>query len=238
MMRVGFLHDTMPYVGGAERTMAEFAAAAPQGVEVVWCPAGKVQRGLDRYVVGNCRSYDPGEVPANATRYHHDMTLSPADEVLERRVFCSPTQRKKLGLMGDLIPPALRLGPLRAVAKSNHRSGAVCVGRMSYGKGMERLAEYSQPVDVYSSVPVASQGQAHYQGEATDLAKVLSQYETFVFLPTAFEPFGRAVVEAWAAGLRLVLNRNVGATYWLTERPAQLDSAAADFWRLVCKPST
>ena len=50
--------------------------------------------------------------------------------------------------------------------------------------------------------------------------------ERFVFLPTHPEPFGRAVVEAWAAGCELIVNRNVGALHWL-EHPDALERAAA-----------
>jgi hypothetical protein len=72
-------------------------------------------------------------------------------------------------------------------------------------------------------------------GEATipDPALTLSRYQTFVFLPTAFEPCGRAVIEAWAAGCRLVLNRNVGARHWIEREPEALETAAENFWRAV-----
>jgi len=62
--------------------------------------------------------------------------------------------------------------------------------------------------------------------------EILWRYERFVFLPTTVEPFGRAVVEAWAAGCELIVNRNVGALHWI-ESPDGLQSASADFWRLV-----
>lgn len=107
------------------------------------------------------------------------------------------------------------------------------MGRMAYGKGLEFLAEYPEPVDVYSSVPVASEGSVRYRGPAENVATVLSRYRTFVFLPTAIEPFGRAVVEAWAAGLELVVNRNVGARYYIEEAPEKLETAAQDFWTVV-----
>ena len=70
--------------------------------------------------------------------------------------------------------------------------------------------------------------------EAWAPPEILGRYERFVFLPTTVEPFGRAVVEAWAAGCELIVNRNVGALHWL-ENPAGLRTAAADFWSLVGK---
>ena len=247
-MRVGWLQDDPGYVGGAELTMAEFRSAAPRGVEVVDCPPGGVAK-CDVYVVGNCLGYDLGEIEGmvrrsgTVVRYHHDVARAPVDGLFTevrrfnrvRHAFCSPLQRARMGMEGELIPPALDLDRFRALRSSNHRHGACCVGRMAYGKGLELIAEYPEPVDVYSSVPVRSERSARYRGAAADVPATLAQYEKFVFLPTALEPFGRAVVEAWAAGLDLVVNRNVGALYWIEYDQPALETAAADFWRLVTK---
>ncbi len=40
------------------------------------------------------------------------------------------------------------------------------------------------------------------------------------------------MAEAWAAGCELIVNRNVGALYWL-DQPEAIESAGSDFWRLV-----
>lgn len=232
-LRVGFLHDRVPYVGGAERTMSEFAALAPDGVQIVWCDPGAVPADLDRYVAGNIRSFDVDEIPSGTIRYHHDLTPHPVDPLC-RNVFCSSAQREHMyGLLDNspCIPPQINLRRFRETGHGER--GNVCIGRMAYGKGVERLMEYPEPIDVYSSVPLATAGNLTYKGEAQDVAAVLSRYRTFVFLPTAFEPFGRAVIEAWAAGLELVLNRNIGARRWIEDDPAALDNGAEDFWQLV-----
>jgi hypothetical protein len=231
-MKIGWLHDDPGYLGGAELTMREFRAAAPEGVEVIDCPPGKI-RGLGFYVVGNCMTYRPEEIPPGAVRYHHDMNRAPADRDDVRHIFCSPAQRERMGLEGECIPPALDLAPFEAVANQNHRQGAVCIGRMAYGKGLQHLAEYSEPVDVYSSVPCASEGNARYRGATSDVAGTLSRYQRFVFAPDAFEPFGRAVVEAWAAGLTLVVNKNIGAMHYILNDQDALRSAGRDFWDVV-----
>lgn len=237
-MRVGWLQDDPGYVGGAELTMAEFKAAAPEGVEVVDCLAAAVYEGLDRYVVGNCLTYNLRDAQALGDsprfRYHHDTNHGIEQLELDAtHIFCSPLQRERMGMEGECIPPALDLDHFRAVANQNHRKGAVCIGRMAYGKGLELLAEYPEPVHVYSSVWAPTEGNARYCGPAEDVSLVLSQYERFVFLPQALEPFGRAVVEAWAAGLQIVVNRNVGSRYWIEENPRGLETAAEDFWKLV-----
>jgi glycosyltransferase involved in cell wall biosynthesis len=62
---------------------------------------------------------------------------------------------------------------------------------------------------------------------------LLAEYERFVFLPTVIEPFGRTVVEAWAAGCEIITNGLVGARYWMEEDPGALETAGEDFWRVV-----
>lgn len=239
-MLIGWLHDRPPFMGGAELTMREFAAAAPSGVEVIDCPPGRVATGLDRYVIGNCITYSAAEVEpvwAEAVRYHHDVAKAPADVALDaelvEHVFCSPLQREWMEMGGDCIPPALDLDAFRRRAGANHRSGAVCIGRMAYGKGVQLLTEYGEPVDVYSTVPLTSTGSLRYQGIAEDVATTLSRYERFVFLPTSIEPFGRAIVEAWAAGLKIITNRNVGSVHWIRNDPGGLESAADDLWNRI-----
>ena len=193
-------------------------------------------------MIHNCRAWGAETAQAlrdtRVVRYHHDLTHTALDDLPDAtHVFTSPLHQRHYRLGGSWpnIPPAIDLDRFRAVANQNHRDGAVCIGRMSYGKGLELLAEYPEPVDLYSSTPVASQGNVRYQGAAVDPAQTLSHYERFVFLPTALEPFGRAVVEAWAAGLRVITNKRVGARWWIEENPEGLETAADQFWWLVCE---
>lgn len=66
-----------------------------------------------------------------------------------------------------------------------------------------------------------------------DVPRLFARYERFLFLPDAVEPFGRTVIEAWAAGCDLVINRNVGALWWLANDQAAIHQAAARFWEAV-----
>lgn len=247
-MRVGWLHDggnADGTQGGAELTQAEFRAAAPKGVEVVDCPSGGVVAGLDRYVAHNVVFYSVDDLRAaggKLLKYWHDVGphIRPdvAEELRERarHICCSPIQRDHLGLTAELIPPAVDLERFRAARSQNGvvRSGIVALGPwMNHGKNPRPIIEWSlgEQVDFYGEGPLAPPGARPVPYD--ELPALLARYETFVHLPLVIEPFGRGVVEAWATGCRVVTNRLVGARYWIEERPESLDTAAADFWKLV-----
>lgn len=257
-MKVAFVSDEPNYVGGAEMTQAEFRAAAPEGVEVVDGKPGAIPDGCDVYVVHNIVSFrDPLEfqvLDAPIVWFHHDLSpwIEPTvkaylDERAEH-IFCSELQWRRYPSEHDeddyaVIPPLLlreRFTPPRHVAKHpERRKGACTIGQWrGIGKGGHRVEEWSiehEPVDVYGTGElIPAGGRCRYRGplEPDEVARTLWQYETFVFLPTEVEPFGRAVAEAWAAGCKLVVNGNVGAIEWL-KHAAKLESAAEDFWKVV-----
>ncbi len=246
-MRVGWLNDDAGYLGGAELTQREFRAAAPPGVEIIDCPPGGIVAGLDRYVVNNVVQYRATaeiEPLRNAIWFHHDLSpwIDPdVRQLLNGRcshIFCSPIQRDRYGIEGKCIPPFLD----RSVyGPGEHREGACSVATWrSPGKGGLALIEWAAangPVDVYGPRDFAPLGpRLNYLGELEPgrVAETLSRYETFVFLPRALEPFCRCVAEAWASGCKLVVNRNIGATWWIENDPEAMDSAREDFWEAVC----
>jgi hypothetical protein len=231
--------------GGAELTMDEFKRAAPDGVEVLDCPAGGVGPGLDAYVVGNCVTYTEEDLwateSARVVKYvndvmpHVDLSVKAHLFKHARLVFCSPLQATYMGFPDGLcVPPALDLDPFRQAAKNaSERRGSVTVGAwMNWGKSPERAREVAPDVEFFGSGPCAPAGSVAVEYEA--LPKLLARYRTFIYLPSVLEPFGRAVVEAWAAGLQVVTNRLVGARHWINEQPSKLETAAGDFWGTVC----
>jgi len=245
-MRVGWLMDkgnADGSVGGAEMTMREFALAAPDDVEIVPMDPGQVGE-ADRYVIGNCVTYAVQDLwptlerPAfkywNDTGPHLDPRV--ADELYRHTtpIFCSPLQAKRMGFPdGVCIPPALNLVPFREAAQeAGERRGSVTVGAwMNWGKSPERAREVAPDVEFFGSGPCAPAGSVAVDYEA--LPELLARYRTFIHLPSVLEPFGRAVVEAWAAGCAIVTNRLVGARYWIEDQPLKLDTAATDFWDTV-----
>lgn len=236
-MKVGWLADDPGYVGGAELTQAEFRRAAPEGVEIIDCPPGAVLGGLDAYVIHNHTTYSLADIPVGrCIRYHHDLRLQLDFDATH--IFCSPLQRAEKNMKGEVIPPPLSLIRYRDAAESaSQRAGAVCVGSwVNPAKAPERVAEWAADnggVTFYGSGPFAPPGSIAVPYE--QMPEVLARYKTFVFLPTVIEPFGRAVVEAWAAGCEIVTNALVGARHFIENDPAALDTAAADFWAVVCR---
>ena len=239
-MKVAFVHDDVGYTGGARLSVAEFERAAPD-------PLVKV-RDADTVVVHNCATFGPGLVRdlqgKRVVWFHHD--LSPhVDRELKgwldaeaTHMFCSPLQRDAYGLDGELVPPAVDLDRFRQVS-NGHREGAVSVGSwQNEGKGQQSLVEFAREhgLTVFGDGPfVPSCPEIDYRGplDPGEVPGVLAHYRTFVHLPWVIEPFGRCVVEAWASGCALVVNRLVGALWWIQEAPDALETAAQRFWEVV-----
>lgn len=248
-MRVGWLVDEPSAPGGAELTQAEFRAAAPEGVEVVDCPPGGIVTDCDRYVIQNCVQYTIDDLKRIKRRpivkYWHDVGpwLQPDVRAWLNKyavhVCCSPTQAEQMGLVAHLIPPPVDLDRFAEAAEhvNGSRSGACSVGSWrNYGKAPHKVAEWGAAhrvqVDYYGGGPLAPSGSQDVPYDA--MPALLAQYETFVFLPTVLEPFGRVVAEAWAAGCEIVTNGLVGAAYWLDgDRVTGIENSGRDFWDLV-----
>jgi hypothetical protein len=248
MTRVGWLADEAGYVGGAELTTAEFRNAAPEGVEIVDCPPGSINRRLDAYVIQNCVLYDEHELsklPADRPvfKYWHDVGphLQPGvRDLLDQQamhICCSPVQAEYMGLKALHIPPPVDLARFEEAAAgvNGSRAGAVSVGQWrNYGKAPHRAAEWGAQhggVDFYGTGVFAPRGSKEVAYD--DMPALLAQYRTFVHLPVVIEPFGRLIAEAWAAGCEVVTNNLVGAKWWITENPDGLYTAGEDFWKVV-----
>ena len=258
-MRVGWLVDDPGYRGGAELTMEEFKAAAPDGVEVVAHPASDLADDaghVDAWVVGNSVTYDARFVNVLATapviRYQNDLSYH-GDQQLQgwlrenaTYVFCSPLHRaafKPHVERWEIVPPPVDLERFREARTGDARSPNAChVGQFMYGgKAGFMLQEWSEAnqtkINVFGSGPFApentewltNRGPLDYE----EVPRVLASHETHVHLPTKIEPFGRAVVEAWAAGTKTVVNGNVGARYYIEEAREKLETASSDFWKIV-----
>lgn len=246
-MRVGWLADETDTPGGAELTQAEFANSAPEGIEIVACPPGKVRKDCDRYVIQNCVKYPVKDLARTEgkpiVKYWHDVgpwvQAGVKDWIAEHatQITCSPLQADYMGIDAVSIPPPVDLARfgIAAAAMNGGRAGNVCIGSWrNYGKAAHRVAEWAAqhgPVEFFGAGPFAPPGAREVAYE--HMPALLASYERFVFLPAVIEPFGRLVAEAWAAGCEIVTNDLVGAKWWITERPEGLETAATDFWWVV-----
>lgn len=245
MIRVGWLVDEPTHTGGAELTQAEFRAAAPADVEVVDVRPGEPPVGLDRVVIHNCMEYSLDDLKAleglPIVKYWHDVGPWLPAEILDwltantLQVCCSPVQAEHMGVDAVCVPPALDLARFAkaALGVNGDRRGVVSAGSWrNYGKAPHKAAEWAGGnLDFYGDGPLAPSASRLVAYE--EMPQLLAGYETFVFLPTVLEPFGRAVAEAWAAGCEVVTNWLVGARYWIEENPEALSTAGDDFWGLV-----
>lgn len=235
--------------GGAELTMDEFHRAAPEGVE--WFDESEV------VVIGNCVTFSADLISdiegKRVVRYWHDLNPHGDPDLrswlLENaiNIFTSPLHAERFPYEVSnykLIPPALdvaRLRPTKQVRKHTERRAAVCIGAFQNpGKAGHLVAEWANrtdtKVDYYGFGPFGPRGprvEDHGPIDPNRVPSVLWEHKTFVFLPTAIEPFGRCVAEAYLAGCEVVTNDNVGATFWLETKPEAIATAAEDFWAVV-----
>jgi hypothetical protein len=240
--------------GGAEMTQAEFRAAAPEGIEVVYVPRDNLEaaEGCELACVFNVALYPEETIQAldgkRVVRYWNDVAPHGSPDLTRwllansMNVFCSPLHYERFpwrnGVEPEytLIPPPVNLEPFRRAAESaQERSGAVSVAPWrGWGKTPHLAQQWAQGnggIDFYGAGQCAPPGSV--QVPYDQLPALFAKYRTFVYLPTAIEPFCRTVAEAWAAGCEVVTNRLVGANYWLEENPEAIDTAAEDFWALV-----
>lgn len=237
--------------GGAELTMEEYAAAMP----VERCDVDEAET----VVIGNCVTFGADLIDAlrgkRVVRVHHDLARHENPDLRRwlnanaDHTFCSPLHQELYDFRYGVnrtwpnIPPAIDLAAFKPPRQSRrNREGAVAIGAwQNYGKGQQLLAEWADAnggLTVYGTgplPPLAPSIKLEGPLEPSKVAQTLWGYETFVHLPTAPEPFGRGVAEAWAAGCHIVTNSLVGARYWIEEAPDKLATAAEDFWGYVCE---
>jgi len=241
-------------IGGAEMTQAEFKAAAPDGVKVVYVPKDGLElaRDCDVVCVHNCPHYPAETVGAiegkRVVRYWNDTCPHGSPDLRDWllansvNVFCSPLHYERFPWRNGqkveyhLIPPPIDLQPFRdAGAVSKDRSGAVSIAPWrGWGKNPAPTLAWGETnggVDVYGGGQLAPPGSVPVPYD--QMPALLAKYQTFVYLPTALEPFCRVVAEADAAGCEIVANRLVGALHWLENDRDRLDSAREDYWNVV-----
>jgi hypothetical protein len=250
-VRVGWLEDRVEQIGGAELTGSELFAA-PEGLEIIACPPGGIIQGMDVYVLMNVTQYGPDDRDrlwgSPLVKFCHDQWPHGDPDfkafVLEHAAltFCSPTHKEKFPHHhedpGIVIPPPMKSAAYRE-DPGEDRSGVCSIASwMNPGKGapgIESWAARNGPVDIYGPGPFRPVGKNiidHGILHESQVSTVLYQHESFIFLPWAFEPFGRCTYEARLAGCKTITNGLIGSDDFEIPDP-RIESAAEDFWSLV-----
>ncbi len=257
-LRVGWLRDDWPQIGGAELSADARAKAAPPEVEIVPCPPGQVDPSCDLYVVNQSVQYTLADAESFGDRPVFKVVpdwWEAGDPGLRRWLlsraalvfFASPLHRDlfrwPVSAPTLLCPAPLDLEPFRAAARqAGERRGAVWVGQMtSPWKGYEEAVAWARRtrrrLDFYGRGPYAPKPGPYVrvfdQVPYEELPHLLARYRTLVFLPRRAQPFPRILVEAWAAGLELVTSEANGARWWIENAPGELSRGAERFWEAV-----
>lgn len=255
-LRVGWIADEPGYIGGAELTAQEFAAAAPDGIEVVELPQTDHLlaypplrwQTCDVFVVHNCVHLPAAAIEMLKTKpvvkYVHDAWPHGDREVRNwllanaQLMFTSPLHVEMFEWLLPQGPPVLCAPPMnlelfREACESATSVKAAALMLANNGKGLAEA--YAWAVGAGVKLDVYGHGTAAGPVDPVDVPALMASYEHFVHIPTEPEPFGRTVVEAFAAGCRVQVNVNVGALWWVQEHPEFLEPgvAAEFFWNGV-----
>ena len=244
-MRVGFLHDEPPYMGGAELSTALLMGSCPH----------EIGPDPDLLMVGNLTSYGPEIIPELRRQpfifYAHDSGVNLHPQVrdvllAEAATVClaGPDAQRAysfpVGAPVAHIPPALDLAPFRAAAaRKTPRTGNIYIGTIHPFKGTGDVIawarEHEQHVDFYGWGDMEPEDYCHPRGPVAyhEVPALLASYERFIFFPRVYEPFCRTIPEAAAAGCEVITNDRAGCHYWMRERPDDLERGAEMMWRLV-----
>jgi hypothetical protein len=261
VVTIGWLADKPPFVGGTEISSKILLDAIPDWAEVIQCPPDRRPPQVDAFVIQNCLSYTDRwiselekkpVIKQMRDRWHWGYPvlrrwLLDESQVL---IFSSPSHLEhfpyKIGTRWELVPPPIDIKRFMQAAESSaSRYGNIWTGRIHPAKGtgpaIDWAIQNSECLDFYgyfgydNGLPFNIPGFAYYRGKYTqdELPDLLARYERFVFMPLEPESFSRTTVEAWAAGCEMVLDGEIGALWWIENRPGDIERGAELFWEVV-----
>lgn len=243
-MIVGWLADNVETLGGAEYDSAALQAASPW--KVVPMRPGQVGP-ADLYVVANCVSYEPSDLPRgrivkivnDSWIYGSSVLRTALLRHADLVVFRSPLHRDRflfpVAARIELLPSPVNLAAFRrATHRTQRQPRAVWVAHVlseQRAAGLRAATRWAES----RGVPLDAYGANTHGGPVSyrTLPKLLAGYEWFAHANGSFEPFGRSTVEAWAAGCKLAVAETTGALWWIEHDPAALEDPAARFWKLL-----
>lgn len=257
-MRIGWLSDSVPIKGGAELAADTLLQGKPEDIEIVPCMPNAIAPDVDVYAIHNCVSYTARDWPIlrqkPIVKYVHDVW--PRGDFALRTALCnhskamifsSPIHRESLRFRVNCeavyLPNPIDAKPFHDAKKAaiERKHAALWLGRFDIGKGIADAAVWAKnnAVDMdwygygYLLADVLATGRYRGYVDYANVPGIMAQYEKFVLLPIHCEPYGRVVAEAWLAGCELVINGNVGAAWWIENRPQDVTRGVELFWQTV-----
>jgi len=244
--------------GGAELSSEMLVQNAPGWAEVVPCTPEAVVEDVDSYVALNCTTYDASVIPVLENRpvvkSVRDQWPVGNDELrtwflnnAKVTVFNSPPHHwwfmYPVHTPVEYVPPPVDLERFREAARdAGEREGTMWLGAMHRHKGILEAVHWAREnkvvVDFYgrgSAIPQSEQ-YVRYCGwvDYGEVPGLMARYKQLLYLPRAPDGFGRVVVEAWASGLELIVDKeNVGAWWWIKNRPQDLERGVGMFWNVI-----
>jgi len=245
-MNIGWLEDTINYVGGAELDSVAVRDHSPY--EITMMAPGEVAD-ADAYVVANCVFYTPADMEALTpgrpiVKIVNDAwgagNLDVRKWLLEHAnltVFRSPLHRRRFRpeptQWSVMLPSWVDLQRFRD-ADTGEREKAACWVAHTLSPQREAGLRAARLWAERQELPFDAYGHGTDNGPVSydEMPALLAGYEWYTHAMGRgdYEPFGRATVEAWAAGCRIAVGEDVGALWWIENQPAALETAATDFW--------
>lgn len=261
-MVIGWLHDDIGIVGGAERSERALRDATPEWVDaIVLCPPNRRPPLVDAFVIQNSLTYEAqwievlSQVPVIKVIRDgwHTGSLLLRRWILDNArllIFGSEPHLQEFSFpfKADctLAPPPVDIARFEQAARPDaDRKGNVYVGRLEPGKGVAEAVDWAlrcgEPLDIWGQtlIPYLNRSelpsQIRFMGPAEyeDVPGIFGAAKRFVFYPARVESFSRTTVEAWAAGCELLVNDNVSAMWWIKNRPQDLRHGEELFWEAV-----
>lgn len=185
MVKLGWLHDQLDIVGGAEISGSYLTAPhnVPDGVEVVMCRHDRrPPAGIDAFVLTNVITYDSHhwieELEGKTVIKHFRDPWHPGDVIFRRWVLdhaalvifnsmmaarSCPWPMRSRDTRFTVVPPPVDLAWFRSKAlPPEERDGNIFVGRIDFAKGAHRAIDWAlandEPLDLYGEMNPQFQG--------------------------------------------------------------------------------
>lgn len=254
-LKVGWVVDNIPpFTRGRQFSIKNFRDAAPPNVEIIDINPERPQE-CDIYAVHSV------QIPQNLPRfskkrvggkfkskqvvmYAHQLVVN--DLGANYVIFQSPLHAEwsVFGKKIILPPPLVESDFIVDEPFAGQKFDAMWVGNFDVEEGVDITVRWSEVNHINtnyfgSNMPKnAESTNTHFRGwvQHEQMPSIYAQHNKMVFLPRNPQPFGRAIAEAYLAGLELVVSGKIGAESFnnpLDEVFKSCLSSADAYWNIL-----